>query len=172
MVRREQVGTPSGVGPGAGEVAGDERSRWVARAARMLERSCGLCREIEALGACQGEAVRSGDTESLLRVLGARQQLVDELTALTAELEPLRSRWGAELARLAPKEREPLERQAAELTSLLEAIGRRDEADRAVLESQRGRVGEELRSVMRGRGAVAAYGERERAGARFQDRQG
>ena len=75
--------------------------------------------------------------------------------------------------RLPEQERRRLDERVAEMGALVERIGRRDDADRAALEYQRGAVAEEIKGLGRGRGAIAAYSQGAGPGApQFQDRTG
>jgi hypothetical protein len=154
----------------AGEVAA-----WLPRLAGLLDEQCGLCAQLESLSARQSEAVRAGDTDVLLRVLGQRQSIVDRVSQINASLEPFRSQKESLLGRLGPAQRDGVVQKVGRIAALVESVRARDDADRASLEKQRSRVADELAGLTRGRGAAAAYVNMAVMGAggpRFQDRKG
>lgn len=130
---------------------------WAPRLARILERQRDLCLSLDAMSARQDELVAGDDTDALLGLLGQRQAVVDELTALGAELEPLRTVWETESWRVPPDQRARITGYVEEIGRLIEGIGRRDESARVRLEERRSAVARELAGISRGRGAVAAY---------------
>lgn len=157
-----------------GASPGNTAPIWGARLARILERQRDLCVQLDAMSARQGEIIASGDTDALLGLLGQRQTVVDEVAALGAELEPLKSVWEAEAWRLSPDQRGKIASTVEEIGRLMERIGQRDEAARADLEARRAGVARELSELSRGRGAVAAYGSAARRdpGPAYEDRRG
>lgn len=130
---------------------------WAPRLARILERQRDLCLSLDAMSARQNDLVAADDTDALLGLLGQRQAVVDELTALSAELEPLKTVWESESWRLPPDQRTRITGFVEEIGRLVEGIGRRDESARLRLEERRAAVARELAGISRGRGAVAAY---------------
>src|SRR5688572_28795594 len=75
---------------------------WGPRLARILERQRDLCLALEAMSVRQEDLAGGDDTDAFLALLGERQTAVDELTALSAQLDPLKPVWEAEAWRLAP----------------------------------------------------------------------
>ena len=149
-------------------------SIWGPRLARVLERQRDVCLTLEALSRRQEALVAGEDTDALLALLGERQTAVDELTALGAELEPLKSVWESEAWRLPPDQRSRITALVEEIGRLVETVGRRDEAARVRLEERRAVVARELGDISRARGADAAYagaGRRESPPA-YEDRKG
>ncbi len=130
---------------------------WAPRLARILERQRDLCLSLDAMSVRQSELVAADDTDALLGLLGERQTVVDELTALSAELEPLKAVWEAEGSRLPAEQRDRITGFVEEIGRLVEGIGRRDESARLRLEERRAAISRELAGISRGRGAVAAY---------------
>ncbi len=148
------------------------------RLRRLLEEQRELCRHLDALGERQESCIAEDDTDALLRVLAERQTLVDRVSAVSGELEPLRKRKDEILAGVSESQRQEVKLVVGELTELAERITRRDDAQRAMLEAKRTRLAEQIAGVNRGRGAVAAYGHRYPTATppapapRFEDRQG
>lgn len=157
--------------PGIGEPI-----EWAPRLEAILDEQRRICERLEQLtlrpagDQREGEEIPS-DTGELLRVIGERQSLVDQLTTLNAELEPYRREWEWCMGRLEAPCREKMEQRVRELGALVDRIWARDEADRAVLERQRSAVSSELTGISRGRVAMSAYGMRAAPQApMFQDR--
>jgi hypothetical protein len=160
---------------GSPAAAYDDPARWAPRLTRLLDRSCQVCRELDGLSHGQGGVVRSGDTDALMAILSKRQTLIDELSALNQEMEPFRRQWPNYMDRVPGTDRTKLQAMAAEMALLIKRIGERDDADRVALEAQREALAAEINGVRRGRGALAAYGERRGvrgSGAMYQDWKG
>ncbi len=137
-----------------------EPVEWAPRLASILDEQRRVCVDLEQLSCQQGEQIRTGDTGALMRVLGERQELINRLSHLNAELEPYRREWDWCMGRLSGEERQSMERAARELRVLVDRIWARDEEDRLALERQRSAVSSELTSLSRGRVAMSAYGIR------------
>lgn len=160
-----------------GELLRGEVSSWLPMLGRLLDEQCELCAGLEALSARQSQAVRDGDTDALLGVLGQRQPLVDRVSQINATLEPFRAQRETLLGRLSPVHRDGVVQKVGKIAALVESVRARDDADRAALERQRTQVADELAGLTRGRGAAAAYAGYQTAmggghAARFQDRKG
>jgi len=171
-------GTGAGGGAGAGPAPekmelGGEPSGWLPRLSALLDEQCGLCEGLEALSVRQSETIAAGETDALLRILGERQVLIDRVSVVNVMLEPFRARKQEVLARLSVEDRKRLTERVGRISTLVEGVQARDENDRRLLETQRAGVADQIGSVARGRGAIAAYGN---AGpepkAQYQDRRG
>lgn len=152
--------------------AGDAGARLV----RLLERQLELCVELEAMSGEQGELIAAGDTDGLLRVLAARQGVIDAIQGLNAEMEPFRRDWEAQVARLTEPRRARVREMVEQVRGLIATVTQRDERDGALLGRQREQVAAQMEGVTRGRGAVNAYGAGASGalggagGAMYQDR--
>lgn len=148
------------------------------RLRRLLEEQRELCRSLDVLGVQQETCIEADDTDGLLRVLAERQSIVDRVSVVSAELEPLRVRKDEIFANISEDQRAEVKLVVGELNELAERITRRDDAQRVMLEAKRARLAEQIAGVNRGRGAVAAYANRPTGYAppparpRFEDRQG
>jgi hypothetical protein len=142
-----------------------------ARVARALTRQLDLYRRLDVLSQRQGRLIEDDDTDGLLAVLGERQVVVDEISGIGAELEPIRHRWEAFLQELPGPTREQLRSLVDALAEVAGVVAGRDESDRKRLELRRTAVGRELASVARGRSAVVAYGGTVGTVPFFQDRE-
>ncbi len=162
---------------GSGDVH-DNPDIWAPRLARILDRQREVYERLELLSLSQAQLIHEDQTDDLLTVLGQRQSLIEQLTALNDELTPFTERWSELSVRLSERHRDDLRRRFDDVGRLVDSITRRDEADRRALEARRSSVGSELQSLTRTKGAVAAYaraqspGVRESPDPRFQDRRG
>lgn len=151
---------------------------WAPRLARVLDRQREIYEKLELLSLSQAHLISEDQTDDLLAVLGQRQTLIEQLTALNDEMAPFAERWSELAPRLSEQHREALRQRFDDVGRLVESITRRDEGDRRALEARRSSVGNELQSLTHNRGAVAAYarvqtpGGRQAAEPRFQDRRG
>ena len=151
---------------------------WAPRLARVLDRQREIYERLELISLSQAQLISEDQTDDLLSVLGQRQSLIEQLSALNDELAPFAERWNELAPRLSEEHREALRQRFDDVGRLVESITRRDEGDRRALEARRSTVGNELQSLTRSRGAVAAYaraqtpGGREAPDPRFQDRRG
>lgn len=166
---RAAMGAGNGGGSGGGTHV--HPAVWGARLARILESQRDLCITLEAMSRRQAELIAAGDTDGLLGVLGERQGVVDEVSRLSGDLEPLRAVWEAGSGTLDGAVRGKIAGLVAEIGVLMEKIGARDDADRQSLEEKRAGVAKELGEISRGRGALAAYAAA-RPGPTLEDRRG
>lgn len=147
--------------------------RWGARLERLLAEQRDLCARLDELSREQSEIVRQSDADALLKVLAERQSIVDRVSELNEQLQPFRARWEEFLAALDGPCRGRVERLVEELAALVAGVTGRDETDRAVLERRRSALSDEIKTVSRGQGAVAAYSARAgERGPRYQDTEG
>lgn len=160
------------------EIPGGGGGGEAGRLRRLLEEQRELCRSLDTLGLQQEACIQTDDTDGLLRVLAERQVIVDRVTHVSGELEPLRVRKDEILAAISEQQRAEVKLVVGELNELADRITRRDDAQRVMLEAKRARLAEQIAGVNRGRGAMAAYASRPMTGnppparARFEDRQG
>ena len=134
--------------------------------------------QLRALGAEQARLVESDSVDELLGLLAKRQNHIEALRKLSAQLEPIRSR----LRELWPRFPLSQQRQISELLdqtqALVKGILEEDGRDRTVLEQSRSRIGNSLRDLSHAGRAVQAYGPVAQGGAspqtapRFTDRRG
>ena len=131
-----------------------------------------LYQKLDTLSVQQHDLVESEDTDGLLAVLTARQQLIEHISDSAARMAPYRARWDEHVSELKDTDRESLRKGLDDLSSLMAAIADRDEADRVAMEARRERVKSQIGGVKRGSAAVNAYGGPAGArGPRYQDRE-
>lgn len=166
-------------GDGA-SVAGDRRP-WHESLAEGLSLQIGLAERLDALSREQREAIEADDAERVAAILEERQPIVEALAELAERCEPLAARLASGWSGVPEQERERLSSHVARLTELVSAVGARDSEDRLAMERRRDALGEEMRGLDRGRGAIGAYlggtpgdgrNGRQVHEASFQDREG
>jgi predicted nuclease with TOPRIM domain len=115
--------------------------------------------------ASQAAAVQDDQSETLLRILSQRQQLITELTEINDRLEPFRSRWDELREQLSATERLRVADLVEEVQGLLGQILQRDEQDSDELRRRSDQVRNEAASTSMGRNLNAAYAARSYAAA-------
>lgn len=123
----------------------------------LLDRQRALYELLCAMSREQSQLIETAQTESLLSHLAQRQKLIDEVTAVNAELDPYRRRWAEIWADLNPADRERVGGLVRGVETLLASILKRDDEDRKALQSAKARVAEQMRSVSNAGVAVNAY---------------
>lgn len=150
-----------------------DNARCAARLERLVERQHTLFVSLDALGEAQREHIDRDDADGLLRILGERQRLVDELTGIGEESAPLHSRWEELSHALSRERREALRRRIEDLRAIAARVHERDERDRAELERRRASLADQIIGVVRNKGAIAAYARAPGAPqAGYQDTEG
>ena len=117
----------------------------------------------------QGTLIAANDADGLLRLLSARQQLVDCLGCLNEELIPMRQRWDEVLADMSDSDRQEVRSLVLEVNELLQSILKRDERDSEELSARKGEVESDLSRAATGRKAHVAYAGTLSGEARFVD---
>jgi len=148
---------------------------WLPRLRRILDQQAGLYQQLDTLSRQQSDHVRSGETDRLIGVLGRRQALIEQITALNAELEPFTSNWDRLAPSLEAEQRDALRERIDTLDQLMDDIAGRDEADREALERRRNQLDDEIGSLAAKKSAVSAYAGSPSSASvapRFQNRTG
>lgn len=125
--------------------------------ADLIHRKRTVLAQLREVGRRQVGLVDSGDIAALLRLLSAKQHLVDALGAIEQRLKPFRTQ--APSARLwsSVQLRETAAREAEECTRLLaEVVAIEEQQEQAVI-ARRDSVGEQLRRVHSAAGVAGAY---------------
>lgn len=163
-------------GPGVGRGPAHERPEvWAPRLERVLTQQADLYAGLDALGAQQRSLIEGGKTDELIELLGRRQAMIEQITALNSDVEPFTRCWDELAARLEEPQRERIRGQIDRLQETIDRITARDEADRRLLEQRKAKTADDLNSISGQRRAVAAYGSppgSHGSGPRFQDREG
>jgi len=138
----------------------------------LVAEQLGLYQKLDFLSIRQHDLVESDDTDGLLQVLGARQELIELITDSSARMAPYRARWDEHVRQLKDNERESLRQGLDDLSAMMACIAERDETDRIAMESRRERVKTQITGVKRGSAAVNAYGGAAAPRSpRYQDRE-
>lgn len=138
----------------------------------LLRRQRDLYAQLQSLGADQSTFIRQGATEQLLSLLAKRQNLVDQLGQVAAQIAPHRDQI-AELARA--QSSGEIKLLVDEIRGLLEQIIVQDDAGRKDLEAARDGVAGQLRQVTGAGVAAGAYQSQASSGptpSRFTDQRG
>lgn len=128
------------------------------RVIQALEDQVGCYRRLAKLAELQHTHVQQDQTEALMDVLKSRQVVVDQITELEIQLEPVKKNWKEFAGRV-----EPL---LSEKRRLLEEITTADQNDALVLQQRKLNVGKQIKQAAAARQvnrnyAVAAYGNRQ-----------
>lgn len=121
------------------------------RLINLLNQQRLLYRQLQELAQKQSGLVNGSDPEMLLRVLAGRQRLIDRLTALDKELEPIRRDWQEIAQMIPPQQRQEAQSLVESVQEILGEIIARDETDSQTLGRQRERVAGEIRTATAGR---------------------
>lgn len=107
----------------------------------LLDRQRGLYTELRELSRRQSDIVasREPDVSGLVLLLGQRQNLIDQLTAIGGRMEPFRRNWPSLWQSLDPDARRRMGLLIDHVQAMLDAIVEQDERDRASLISRSSR---------------------------------
>ncbi|MHC4991606.1 MAG: flagellar export chaperone FlgN [Planctomycetota bacterium] len=137
----------------------------------ILERQQDLVDQLDGLAQGQLALIDAGASDDLLRLLGDRQAIMDELAAgqdgLNGLVAALRGRED-----VADGQRERISQLVEEIGDRLTRIVSRDEQDRARLQTTRERTAQEISGLHTARKAQHAYVNARTRSNRFADRQG
>lgn len=140
------------------------------RLAALIRKQQSLYEQLDELSQSQREMIDSGKTDALLGVLGQRQGLVEQIVEASEQLEVYRANWDELVESMPDATRNDVRRRMERLGELMKSIADRDSDDRVALDRQRGRVGEDAKSVRAGGSAMRAYGATSGATPKYQDR--
>jgi len=134
----------------------------------LLHQQHALYKQLHQLARQQRKLVAAEDPTALLNILSERQKLIDELAAINARLEPVRSDWRRIEQALTTEQRKT--------ASLVEQVGQMlaeilaaDEADSKTLSARKAMAGRKIRTMTAGAEVQAAYrrGDRPATGAKL-----
>lgn len=127
------------------------------RLTELLLQQRDVYRRLLELSESQHAAVGCDEPESLLRVLGQRQQLIAQLTEINTLLEPYRSRWDELREGLSPAQRLEVSELVEQVQALLGQILQQDETDSRALQRRTEEVRQEAAAASTGRRVHNAY---------------
>jgi hypothetical protein len=125
---------------------------------RLLEVQLGLYRQLHALADEQRKLVLREDSEGLLRVLGTRRKLVNELMRINRQLSRLHAEWETVKGAMTMGERTRTETLLKAVQEELSWILSADRADCETLSLRRSVITEGMSALQSARDAAAAYG--------------
>lgn len=125
---------------------------------RALTGQKSLYEQILTLARQQSQFVATGQTESLMTVLGARSRLIEQVVPLDRDLQPYKGRWQEVLDGLPPADRKIVGGLLQDVQKLLADILELDERDKESLVKQRSVVGVEIKRTVTGVALNRAYG--------------
>lgn len=128
----------------------------------MLSQQLALFEQLQQLAAQQTDSVEQGRSDQLLTVLGQRQRLIDQLTAIQQQMAPFRNDWSAFYDRLDEAQRRRIGGRLEAVQTRLACIIEQDERDKSHLADACNQVGGQLNSVVATGAALRAYGGRPR----------
>lgn len=136
----------------------------------LLSQQHRLYRQLYELAQQQSDLVSGDNPEMLLRILAARQRIIDRLTDINRRLEPIRVEWNRIAAALPPAKREEIQRLVDGVQEILANIIDRDEKDSKNLSRKKQTVSTELRNASQSKKMNQAYAQVARpAKSRFVD---
>ncbi len=130
---------------------------WPIRLLDIINHQRDLYQQLFALGSQQSDFVEVGDAEQLLKVLGQRQHLIDQLQEIGTTLKPFRDAWPATWSRLTPDVKDRITRILDDIQKLIEQIMSKDEEDRVALTQHRSDMADQLQQVGQGTALNRAY---------------
>lgn len=142
------------------------------RLIQLLTQQRLLYRQLQDLARKQHLLVDGKDPEGLLRLLAGRQRLIDRLSAIDRQLEPIRQDWQQVAATLPAQQREEALALVAQVKEILGDIVHRDQEDSGALAHARDDVGHELRLASKGKRVNRAYQQYGNAPRRLFDSRG
>ena len=116
-----------------------------------------LYRQLRDLATKQSTLVEGGDPEMILRILAGRQRLIDRLTALNRELEPIRQDWQNVTESLPASQREEAQSLVESVQEILGEILASDERDTKTLYGQQQKIAGEIKEASVGKRVNRAY---------------
>jgi hypothetical protein len=119
-----------------------------------------LYRQLHQMSQRQTELVDGSRPELVLKVLAGRQRLIERLTELNGQLEPLRSEWTRIAQTLTEPQRQETQRLVTSVRQILSQIIERDEKDSQTLYQQKQVVASDIRTAAQGKRMNQAYAKR------------
>lgn len=145
--------------------------------AALLLSQADVCALILEKSNTQQKMVEERREDELLVLLADKQKLIDRQQSLSARVAPFRQQWeGGARERADAAARAKVEDAWNKLRETLDAVVKLEDASRAVLEEQKGKVSIDIGKLQRGKALNKAYGGaatyRPPATPRYSDKQG
>lgn len=145
--------------------------RWCARLLTLLDEQWRAFERLASLAVDHHDGADDAEAIELLRVIDARQPIVQEIEAIDAQLVACQPHWDQNMNQLLPRDRDRIHKAVAAVAMLADRIAEKNKEDRSTLEQRRDGIADELIAVSRGRSAAGAYAGSTQTTARFQDRE-
>lgn len=140
----------------------------------LLDKQLNIYQRLRQLSGQQSRLIADQSPEALMSLLAQRQELIDQLVDISAQVEPYRAHWPEFWSHLADATRQDVRGRIDAVRSELDAVIAQDERDRKALAAGRDAVSNSLKHVRLGTAAGRAYGASTTAAPspRFTDREG
>lgn len=150
----------------------DERPDEIALALlTAIRKQSGTYAQVRDLSEAQNRAIAGEQTESLLSILGKKQDLIHAIDAQSSLVDGLRSRYEPLREQVDAELRHTLETALDELKKILGRIVELEDEGKAMIQSRQGEQGDSLLHIQKGKAMHKAYGSPQvRPDARFKDR--
>ena len=113
----------------------------------LLVKQRDLYSKLKALAFMQRELVERSNPELLLKVLGNRQKIINQLTAIDSKLKPIREKWKVISEGFNDNERAEVNKLVDDVKRILEDIMTRDKQDTETLTEKKNQIANELKKV-------------------------
>lgn len=127
------------------------------RLIQLLTQQQLLYRQLQQLARQQRGLVDGSDPEMLLKLLADRQRLIDRLSDVDQELQPLRVDWQAMAQTLPAEQRAQAQNLVESVKEILADIIARDKQDTEVLAGRRNEVAGQIATASQGKRMNQAY---------------
>lgn len=125
--------------------------------AALLSTQRDLYLQLSQLTEQQRGLITGDEPEQLLTLLAQRQQIIDQLQAVSARLRPYQANWRQVRGRLGEDESRQIDGLVGEINALLADIMKQDETDTALLSARKGETHRAIGTLQTGRQASRAY---------------
>lgn len=118
----------------------------------------------------QNEAIRKSDMDTLLRIVKMKGMLLAETEEIERRTLPARQAWNEERSTLDEETVGRVEAAVQETKAVLQELLTLEEEGRALMETQKGSAGEQIRDMQKKKRVLDAYGQKKPPESRFYDR--
>ena len=118
---------------------------------QLLSEQKNLYQQLHNLACQQTVLVDGKDPEMLLKVLAARQRLINRLTVIDQKLKPMRQNWDEIFRSLREEEQQQVQQLVDSVKQILGDILQRDQRDTEKLNACKAEVAGEIKNVNTGR---------------------
>lgn len=143
------------------------------RLVELLEEQRGCYEDLKRLAERQRRLITDEDPESLLKILGERQRLVDRLGELNKALQPYRQEWAGTYSQMQSDRRQHVQRLLDDINTLLGSILVTDAEDSRLLAASKEGTRNQIKEAASAKQANTAYASQayQAAGVAVTDRE-